>query len=298
MRISHGRSGRPFDSAARALEVAVGLEERLLGQVLGVVVVADAVVGVAVDVAQVRPVELAERAVELELRGDLVHARTYPRLTSRRPPAGQASAERRAHARHPTRRRSTRPSTRSASAARGGARRPRRAVEAAHEQRKRCRAPRPSPPSSAADLGRGARRRRAARRRGGCGCAARSRWPRGRRRRRGRRNVAGCAPAAGQAVELGEDAHAGGAGGVHPARPWRRRRRAWRRSWRSPRARRRRRRACARRRGRRARGRRRAGRRSRRLGGEHHRRARRDGLAACAGPPSAPIARAFTRSPT
>ena len=48
----------PVGFALGALEVAIGLQERLLGQVLGVVVVADAVVGVAVDVAQVRPVEL------------------------------------------------------------------------------------------------------------------------------------------------------------------------------------------------------------------------------------------------
>jgi hypothetical protein len=38
--------------------VAVGLKEGLLGEVLGVVVVADPVVGLAVDVAQVRLVEL------------------------------------------------------------------------------------------------------------------------------------------------------------------------------------------------------------------------------------------------
>ena len=59
MRMSHGRSGRPLDSALRALEVPVGLQERLLREVLGVVVVAHPVVRVGVDVAQVRPVQLA-----------------------------------------------------------------------------------------------------------------------------------------------------------------------------------------------------------------------------------------------
>jgi hypothetical protein len=65
MRMSQGRSGRPSDSGA--LEVAVGLQERLLGQVLGIVVVADAIVGVAVDVAQVGAVEVGELRVELGL---------------------------------------------------------------------------------------------------------------------------------------------------------------------------------------------------------------------------------------
>ena len=50
--------------ALRALEVAVGLQERLLGEVLGVVVVAHPVVRVGVDVAQVRAVQLGELAVE------------------------------------------------------------------------------------------------------------------------------------------------------------------------------------------------------------------------------------------
>ena len=68
IRISHGRSGRPFGLAPGALEVAVGLQEGLLGEVLGVVVVADPVVGVGVDVAQVVAVELLEGAVELGLR--------------------------------------------------------------------------------------------------------------------------------------------------------------------------------------------------------------------------------------
>ena len=44
--------------ALGALEVTVGLQERLLGEVLGVVVIANAVVGVAVYVPQVGSVEL------------------------------------------------------------------------------------------------------------------------------------------------------------------------------------------------------------------------------------------------
>ena len=60
------RAHRPaVGLAPRALEVPVGLKERLLGQVLGVVVVAHPVVRVRVDVAQVRAVELRELAVEL-----------------------------------------------------------------------------------------------------------------------------------------------------------------------------------------------------------------------------------------
>ena len=51
----------PVRLALRALEVPVGLQERLLGEVLGVVVVADPVVRVRVDVAQMRPVELRRR---------------------------------------------------------------------------------------------------------------------------------------------------------------------------------------------------------------------------------------------
>ena len=44
----------------------VGLKERLLGEVFGIVVVADAVVAVGVDVPQVAPVELGEAGVELQ----------------------------------------------------------------------------------------------------------------------------------------------------------------------------------------------------------------------------------------
>jgi hypothetical protein len=60
--------GTPVRLAAGALEVPVCLEEGLLGDVLGVVVVADAVVGVRVDVAQVIAIELLEGAIELGFR--------------------------------------------------------------------------------------------------------------------------------------------------------------------------------------------------------------------------------------
>ena len=74
--------------ALGALEVPVGLQEGLLGEVLGVVVVADAVVGVGVDVAQVIAVELLEVAVELGLRlaregGRLASAATRQAYPSR-----------------------------------------------------------------------------------------------------------------------------------------------------------------------------------------------------------------------
>jgi hypothetical protein len=59
----------PLRLALCPLEVTVGLQERLLGEVLGVVVVADPVVRVRVDVAQVRLVELREGRVELGLVG-------------------------------------------------------------------------------------------------------------------------------------------------------------------------------------------------------------------------------------
>ena len=53
--------------ALRALEVPVSLDERLGGEVLGVVMIAGAVVRVVVDVAQVLAVEVRELAVELGL---------------------------------------------------------------------------------------------------------------------------------------------------------------------------------------------------------------------------------------
>ena len=85
------RAQRPaVGLAQRPLEVAVGLQEGLLGQVLGVVMVADPVVGVGVDVAQVRPVELGELRVEL----GLVHARTYSAHRSLGPRRLQRAAAR------------------------------------------------------------------------------------------------------------------------------------------------------------------------------------------------------------
>src|SRR4051794_11459277 len=79
--------------ALRPVEVAVGLEERLLRQVLGVVVVAGAVVAVAVDVAQVRAVELAEVAIEPGLVCErLLHALSLPGTGS--PTSGRAAPAR------------------------------------------------------------------------------------------------------------------------------------------------------------------------------------------------------------
>src|SRR5207344_3464195 len=54
--------------APSPVEMAIGLQERLLGEVLGVVLVANPVVGVGIDVAQVSAVEVLESAVELGLR--------------------------------------------------------------------------------------------------------------------------------------------------------------------------------------------------------------------------------------
>ena len=63
-----GAKRAPVRLAPGALEVAVRLEERLLGDVLGVVVVTDPVVRVRVDIAQVIAIELLEGAIELGLR--------------------------------------------------------------------------------------------------------------------------------------------------------------------------------------------------------------------------------------
>jgi hypothetical protein len=69
----------PVRLALRAVEVPVGLEERLLREVLGVVMVADAVVRVAVDVAQMRAVQLREVAVQaLLVGGGLQPCGAYP----------------------------------------------------------------------------------------------------------------------------------------------------------------------------------------------------------------------------
>src|SRR5205823_3206188 len=75
------------------LEVAVCLQECLLRQVLGIVVVSDAVVGVAVHVSEVSPVELRELGVELRLglvTGLLAHS-LHPTPASR--PAAHAARE-------------------------------------------------------------------------------------------------------------------------------------------------------------------------------------------------------------
>src|SRR5436190_13606092 len=63
-----GSQGAPVRLTARALEVSVGLEERLLSDVLRVMVVAHAVVRVRIDVAEVVAIETLEGAVELGLR--------------------------------------------------------------------------------------------------------------------------------------------------------------------------------------------------------------------------------------
>ena len=59
-----GPQGTPPRLPLGALEVAIRLQKGLLRQVLGVVVVAHAIVGIAVDVAQVGAVELRELLVE------------------------------------------------------------------------------------------------------------------------------------------------------------------------------------------------------------------------------------------
>ncbi len=77
------------------IEVSVGLQEGLLGQILGVVMVADSVIGIGIDVAQVGPVEILEGAVELGLLGrrqacrlDIFLCRAHPAslVRSCRPP--------------------------------------------------------------------------------------------------------------------------------------------------------------------------------------------------------------------
>ena len=172
--------------ALRPLEVAVGLEEGLLGEVLGVVVVPDAVVRVAVDVAQMRAVELGE------VRG---RAAACPLVasTARSLPRGRPQAARLRRARAPARSvsshcvgRGRAPSSTPREARWSPARRCPRARAASAEQRhggERL-------GGLAEDRRRPGRRARpapAARPRGGCGCARRARWPRGRPRRPARR---------------------------------------------------------------------------------------------------------------
>src|SRR5829696_2955806 len=90
---------------AGALEVAICLEEGLLGDVLGIVVVPDAVIRVGVDVAEVVAIELLEGAIELGFRlpgravarGDLLLVRHMPSvlvlalLSIRRPECGMTT---------------------------------------------------------------------------------------------------------------------------------------------------------------------------------------------------------------
>jgi hypothetical protein len=47
--------------------MAIGLKERLLGEVLGIVVIADAVVAVRIDIAEMRAIQLGESSVEFGL---------------------------------------------------------------------------------------------------------------------------------------------------------------------------------------------------------------------------------------
>src|SRR5215208_7162702 len=63
-----GAERAPVRLAPGSLEVPIRLEERLLGDVLGVVMVTDAVVRVRVDVAQMVAIELLEGAIELCFR--------------------------------------------------------------------------------------------------------------------------------------------------------------------------------------------------------------------------------------
>ena len=82
----------PLRLALRALEVPVGLQERLLREVLGVVVVAHPVVRVRVDVAQMRLVERREVRVEARLgRGRVLRCRGHAWEATRRGPSVGAS---------------------------------------------------------------------------------------------------------------------------------------------------------------------------------------------------------------
>ena len=239
MRISHGRSGRPCDSSLRAREVPVRLQERLLGQVLGVVMVAHPVVRVRVDVLQVRLVERGEVGVELGLVRGCGHAAsdTTSALRGSRLPLGL-----------------------------GGLRA--RSATAVQRSGSTLALDDPGQP-----VERPARRRRPACRRAassGTAATASAVWPSAAPMsaagmpcgeqlagaavaralgEHGRDEVAGAgeagerarlgAVAAREGVDLGEDLAGGGARGVRAGGGWRRRRRARRRSWRSRRARRR-----------------------------------------------------------
>ena len=88
--------------ALRALEVPVGLEEGLLREVLGVVMVAEPVVRVAVDVAQMRAVELREVPVQTLLVRGPPPTIAEPTPSAAGPQAARLGASgRRAHALEP-----------------------------------------------------------------------------------------------------------------------------------------------------------------------------------------------------
>ena len=237
----------PLRLALRALEVPVGLQERLLREVLGVVVVAHPVVRVRVDVAQVRLVERGELGVEARLgRGFRppciagYAARTFCGRFGRRSRRGERLGPLRRvelaldHAGQPAQRRRV---DAGGLHALGEQRHARDGLGGLAERRVDV-------------LGRHALGEHLA----GAAVAralGHARWRRGRRRRPGRRTSRARSPRGGRARRSRRT----------PCRPRRRprwarrrrrpRRRARRRSWRSRRARRRRRRACSRRRSRR-----------------------------------------------
>ena len=62
-----GPQGPAARLAQRSLKVAVGLQERLLGEILSIVMVAHAVVAVGINVPEVRFVQLREPRVDLGL---------------------------------------------------------------------------------------------------------------------------------------------------------------------------------------------------------------------------------------
>ena len=174
MRISHGRSGRPLRLALRALEVPVGLQERLLGEVLGVVVVADPVVRVRVDVAQVRPVELGEVARRARALSAWPSAIASEPTPPTRPSAGASGAASARSSDCASSARARRALDHAGQAVERPARRRRRCCTRVGEQRHACRRASAVWPSAGADLAGGHARGRAARRRGGCGCRSAS----------------------------------------------------------------------------------------------------------------------------
>ena len=269
-------------------------------------VVADPVVGVGVDVAQVGAVELLERPVELRLRrrrlgrpvlvARLRLAHRCKRSLAPRQAALRARSARRSPAIHSPA--SISPSISAASPSRLGASMP-AAGHRLGDQRHRVE-PLRRLADAARDLVRGDAGARAARRPGGCGSRAPARSRSGRPTPASPENVSSRAPLRERELDaLAPDAGGGDPRGVEAEALGGRRGRARRRSWPRRRSRPRRRRRCARRPARR-------GRRPRPAC------ARRSGSVlpstsaaipaaasrACAGPPSEAIARARTRSET